>query len=339
MWAKNFLTSTFAPTNNGEHDQDESFRSTESNISGIIQLDDLNESSDNNWANDLTDALLDSTIMAPPQAQAAQGPLDRTFVDPDVDAGAAQIVENANCNDENNVAWVEFNALRASWTANKGWITRWTGYLEVHVTALGNNTATQLDIDKGEDYSRKLQQKSEEMINQLSRMAFLCPQVTNDCDAKSKAIFDANIASYRNFQQICTQYRAHARAQAPAQAAGGNNGPRGKPDESLRPDKLTIEHTPADMDMWIREFKTYYDSSALNLKSIDEQRGHLSKCLDDNLKKVLMRQVLPDTLIWGPNGCIETLRIEFTESTLFLQDAKHFLQCNLRRGRTSEILE
>ena len=331
MWAKSFFTSTFA-----NQEQDESFQSSHSDISGIINLDDQTTTGDD-WANDLTDALLDSTIMAPPQVQqqpqaaGADAGLDRTFVDPNAQDGVALVIENANCDNEQNVAWVEFSALRASWIANKGWITRWTGYLDVHLGAMGNNTATQLDIDKGEDYSRKLQAKSEEMILQLQRMAFLCPQVTNDCDAKAKAIYDANIASYRNFQQVCAQYRAHMRAQ-PQPAAPANQGNRSKVDESLRPDKLTIEHTPADMDMWIREFRTYYDSGQMNLKSINEQRGYLSRCLDDNLKKVLLRQVLPDTMIWGQNGCIETLKHEFTRIYPIFARRKAFFTMQPERG-------
>ena len=95
MWAKSFFTSTFA-----NQEQDESFQSSHSDISGIINLDDQTTTGDD-WANDLTDALLDSTIMAPPQVQqqpqaaGADAGLDRTFVDPNAQDGVALVIENA----------------------------------------------------------------------------------------------------------------------------------------------------------------------------------------------------------------------------------------------------
>ena len=77
---------------------------------------------ESDWIGDLTDALLDTT-MAPPQQQAPAA-LDRTFNDATAAAGIALTVENASCDNEANAAWVEFHQLRASWTANKGVITR-----------------------------------------------------------------------------------------------------------------------------------------------------------------------------------------------------------------------
>jgi hypothetical protein len=79
---------------------------------------------------------------------------------------------------------------------------------------------------------------------------------------------------------IAAKTPAVAGAQAPAVGAVAHAPPRCKPNDVLKPDKLTAEHTPVDYKVWRERFDVYYSSSVMSAASVREQQAYLFACVD-----------------------------------------------------------
>ena len=82
--------------------------------------------------------------------------------------------------------------------------------------------------------------------------------------------------------------------------APNNAGRQYKANGKIKPDTLTKDASAGQYEFWKRQFKRYYGISNMNLAPIEDQRGHLKKCVDAHLGTALKsdRDINEDTRIW-----------------------------------------
>jgi hypothetical protein len=118
-------------------------------------------------------------------------------------------------------------------------------------------------------------------------------------------------------------------AAAAGAAAAPVHGPRCKPNEVLKPDKLTGDHSPVDFKCWKGRFDVYYTSSIMAAASTREQQAYLFACVDVDLDKKIRPYVLPNTPVYSTpteRGCMEMLEDEFLDIHPILLRRINFLK-------------
>jgi hypothetical protein len=118
-------------------------------------------------------------------------------------------------------------------------------------------------------------------------------------------------------------------AAAAAGAAAAHGTPRCKPNEVLKPDKLTGDHSPVDFKCWKGRFDVYYTSSVMAAASTREQQAYLFACVDVDLDKKIRPYVLPNTPVYSTpteRGCMEMLEDEFLDIHPILLRRINFLK-------------
>jgi hypothetical protein len=129
---------------------------------------------------------------------------------------------------------------------------------------------------------------------------------------------------------------------AAAAAAGGaaaHGPPRCKPNEVLKPDKLTGDHSPVDFKCWKGRFDVYYTSSVMAAASTREQQAYLFACVDVDLDKKIRPYVLPNTPVYSTpteRGCMEMLEEEFLDIHPILLRRINFLKECQKPNRPTE---
>ena len=68
-----------------------------------------------------------------------------------------------------------------------------------------------------------------------------------------------------------------------ATAAPNNAGRQYKANGEFKPDTLTKDASAGQYEFWKRQFRRYYNTSNMDLAPIEDQRGHLEKCVDAHL--------------------------------------------------------
>jgi hypothetical protein len=99
-------------------------------------------------------------------------------------------------------------------------------------------------------------------------------------------------------------------------AAGGATARRCKPNDALRPDKLTTDFSPADYTIWKENFHDYYTSSNMDVATASEQRSYLFSCVSLTLQKRLRSLVQRNTPIYDTateKGCMTYIDEEFMD--------------------------
>ena len=103
-------------------------------------------------------------------------------------------------------------------------------------------------------------------------------------------------------------------------AAPNNAGRQYKANGEFKPDTLTMDATAGQYEFWKRQFKRYYNRSNMDLAPIEDQRGHLEKCVDAHLGTALTsdKDINEDTRIW-PAGAECTVSCIYALGKLFLK--------------------
>ena len=85
-----------------------------------------------------------------------------------------------------------------------------------------------------------------------------------------------------------------------------NIGRQYKANGEFKPDTLTRDASAGQYEFWKRQFRRYYNTSNMDLETIEDQRGHLEKYVDTHLATALTgdKDINEDNRIWptGP-GC------------------------------------
>ena len=84
---------------------------------------------------------------------------------------------------------------------------------------------------------------------------------------------------------------------------------------------MTKDASAGNYEFWKRQLRRYYTTSNMNLAPIEDQRGHLEKCVDAHLGTALTgdKDINEDTRIWpaGPGctvNCVHALDKLFLKS-------------------------
>jgi transposase InsO family protein len=105
-------------------------------------------------------------------------------------------------------------------------------------------------------------------------------------------------------------------AAAAALGAMGGGSRRCKPNDALRPDKLTTDYSPADYTIWKESFHDYFTSSNMDVATASEQRSYLFNCISLTLQKRLRGLVQRNTPVYDTvteKGCMTIIDEEFME--------------------------
>ena len=105
--------------------------------------------------------------------------------------------------------------------------------------------------------------------------------IAQDCLAEHQ-----NMSDIRNGLSIDDAQQPRA-ALIQNAAAPNNTGTLYKANGEFKPDTLTKDASAGQNEFWKRQFKRLYGTSNMDLAPIEDQRGHLEKCVDAHLGAAL----------------------------------------------------
>lgn len=135
----------------------------------------------------------------------------------------------------------------------------------------------------------------------------------------------------------CADYVAPTPAPAPpAQAAqAGQHLPRVA--SALKPELLTMDHTPAELRTWKEAFHAYYEASSLQLHPARSQMAYFWSCVETRLQTRLKDTIQPDTAVMGEASCMTAIEEFFkVQYPVFLRRLDFFRDSQASGERWAE---
>ena len=86
---------------------------------------------------------------------------------------------------------------------------------------------------------------------------------------------------------------------APNPPAGGGGQRTPKINDALKPFKLTRDNDPVEFRAWATQFRSFYNTSRLDLLEREDQQAYLRICLDPHLENRISEKIGPTTEIFG----------------------------------------
>lgn len=103
-------------------------------------------------------------------------------------------------------------------------------------------------------------------------------------------------------------------APQPARPDLGHGSRQVKANSALKPDDLTLEHSPVELMHWQQRFRAYYRTSNMDLLPPNDQKEYLNASLDHTVQGLLDARIVPGaTVLEGPGSCFEVLRTLWLE--------------------------
>ena len=235
-----------------------------------------------------------------------------------------------------------FNSIRGKMRANRGWVSRYIDNdLESCLSMLDNKgPSAGRQVERAHALIEKLEEKMETIEDLLDQMVDMVPSVQADAEKKKSEVHkQISRARQAALNKIAT-YEIGQGVVAGAGAGGAQDGdgaarPRpAKVDESLKPDKLTPEFTPAEFEAWKREVETYFEANRLTDQGVSqaERRSRLNHCLGTHFTRWLFREKDPNAAIFGQGGCLAALDDEFKRLYPMFARRKQFFSMTPDRG-------
>ena len=246
----------------------------------------------------------------------------------------------------------QLSAIRKSLRTNKQWYNRWVKDVDEICGLIIENLANSKTIDELKEVYRKIKAKADEIYKQYDQFIEASAEFEDDANAQKEAIYQTFTKVRETYTRAVTTYNREMNVQEHRQPQPAAEGSK-KVDETIRPDKLAADHKPQDLEMWLRDFETYFTCNGLDKVRVEQQRAHLNKCLDDGLKRLLAKKVDYTTGVYGQGGCIEALQQEFKHLyPMFArrreffsmvpdsqEDFRHFIRRVREVGDTCELRE
>ena len=91
---------------------------------------------------------------------------------------------------------------------------------------------------------------------------------------------------------------------APAAAAA----PR-RINDSIKPKELSLQQTPAEFEIWERQFRAFYGISGLDIYDMENQQAFLFACLDSKLVLRIRENINNGTPIFGDQNSLSLIHI------------------------------
>ena len=272
-------------------------------------------------------ALLQDTVVIPP----ASTTQPQNGITPKANMSKIESVK-----DDGSTSYKNFDRLRYSIRSNKGHVTRWLDALRDVRTRLESGGGSQFDVDKAREILKKLGEKVDKVQSQLDELGATYPIVREVVEAQKDNIFQEAQPDINRTETAVNRYLAAVKMKAVNEAGAIATAPkeagRSKVDDSIRPDKLSADHTPAEFDTWKRDFETYFQVNQMDKREVPEQRANLNKCLDDHLKKLLNKNVRGDIGVYGAGGCMDFLDLEFKRLYPLFARRKEFFSMRPDKG-------
>ena len=147
------------------------------------------------------------------------------------------------------------------------------------------------------------------------------------------------MSDIRNGMSISDDQRPRAALMQTA-AAPNNTGRQYKANGEFKPDTLRKDASAGQYEFWKRQFRRYYTTSNMDLAPIEDQRGHLKKCVDALLGTALTgdREINEDTRIWPREpgctiNCIHALDKLFLKNQLLADRRRAIFHCKQAIGQ------
>jgi len=204
-----------------------------------------------------------------------------------------------------------------------------------------NNVArpTQQQLDELQEACEKIKKQNDRLID------FLTDVISKTTDPDQAKIWSDEMASNNNRASVAVAKINRLIATATDKLTPQSNTPapttqntqRCKPNDALRPEKLTVDHSPVDYRIWRARFDAYYSSSNMDKAQVADQRAYLFNCLDTALEKRLRPFCLKDTPVYNTQtcfGCMGRLDEEFKDLYPLLVRRLNFLKETQKEGQS-----
>ena len=235
-----------------------------------------------------------------------------------------------------------FNSIRGKMRAHRGWVTRYIeNDLESCLSMLdGQGPSAGRQVERAHALIEKLEERMETIEDLLDKLVDMVPLVQDDAEKKKSEVHRQISRARQAALNKIADYEVGQGVVAGAAAGGANDGDgaaRHRPakvDESLKPDKLTPEFTPAEFEAWKREVDTYFEANRLNEQGVSqaEKRSRLNHCLGTHFTRWLFREKDQNAAIFGAGGCLAALDEEFKRLYPMFARRKQFFSMTPDRG-------
>ena len=74
-----------------------------------------------------------------------------------------------------------------------------------------------------------------------------------------------------------------------------------------------MDNNPMVFRSWSNQFKSFFNTSRLNLCEVQDQHAYLRTCLDPELEEKITDQLDDTTPVFGAGGCLEIITEKFNE--------------------------
>ena len=124
-------------------------------------------------------------------------------------------------------------------------------------------------------------------------------------------------------------------APQPARPDLGHGSRQVKANSALKPDDLTLEHSPVELTHWQQRFRAYYRTSNMDLLPPNDQKEYLNASLDHTVQGLLDARIVPGAAILeGPGSCFEVLRTLWLERYPLFQRRHQFFTIDFKGALT-----
>ena len=123
------------------------------------------------------------------------------------------------------------------------------------------------------------------------------------------------------------------------EGAGAVAARRPRADETLRPDKLTLDYTPAEFEDWKEKFRAFHSTSGFDVLAPNNQQAYLYACVDKGLAVKLRAVTDANTTIFDANGMMDILDEEFMHQyPLFTRRSNYFKAAQKQGQKCSDFI-
>jgi hypothetical protein len=240
----------------------------------------------------------------------------------------ASIAESEEEEEEEEMAPTEqqmaqYQRVKASFVANRGWMTRWASrVLETAKLLDDASTADKMMLSSITKDLESMKKKLEIIEGQASEMTLLRPE-------KEEEVNQIVTDTHETVRD--TEIRAWRYAHTFKSTLG-----KEKCDDALKPKKLSKEFKPEEFSAWVKRYKEYYDSGNMAAKPMEKQRANLNSCLEPDMQCVLDSRVEDvKRAIWDKDdACIAVLKEQFMRLYPLYSRRQQFYTMECPRGQS-----
>ena len=225
----------------------------------------------------------------------------------------------------------ELEALKRQFYSRKGQVTTKRGNLQRAIDKIKSQDSWSEFSEKTivsrvaemEEQLKQLEllaEKLQEKISELEDDEEARKQMKDTWDQYEQYLDPCNEATDKAMDVLNDLRKAKARpAQTPTRSGdGGGNGAareRYKDNSSMKPEKLTLEHSVSWLNEWMKKIKVYVSSSNMETFPEDIGQGYIMTCLSDDLIKKIRPRINDHLPIYAANrhskGLIDIIEEEF----------------------------